>query len=117
MYLKVFIFGGLICVIGQLLIDYTKLTPARILTLFVISGVILGGLGLYDPLIKAFGCGASVPICGFGNVLAKGVTKAVENDGFLGVFKGPLTASSAGIGAAIVFGWLAAVIFKPKAKN
>lgn len=117
MYLKVFIFGGLICVIGQLLIDYTKLTPARILTLFVVSGVILGGLGIYQPLIDTFGCGASIPISGFGNTLAKGVAKAVAEEGFIGIFKGPLTASSAGIGAAIVFGWLAAVIFKPKAKN
>ena len=117
MYIKAFIFGGTVCVIGQLLIDLTKLTPARILTSFVVTGVILGNLGLYEPLVKIFGSGATVPICGFGNVLAKGVEKAVSEKGFLGIFTGPLTASAAGIGAAIIFGWLAAVIFKPKPKN
>ena len=117
MYIKAFLFGGLICVIGQLFIDYTKLTPARILTSFVVAGVVLGFLGWYEPLIKTFGCGASIPISGFGNTLAKGVVKAIETKGFLGVFTGPLTSSAAGIEAAIIFGWIVAVIFKPKAKN
>ena len=117
MYIKAFVFGGAICVVGQLLIDLTKLTPARILTSFVVIGVILGNLGLYEPLVKIFGCGASIPICGFGNTLAKGVAREVASKGLLGAFTGPLTASAAGIGAAVIFGWLAAVIFKPKPKN
>ena len=115
--MRAFIFGGAICVIGQLLIDLTKLTPAKILTSFVVTGVVLGNLGLYEPLVKIFGCGATIPICGFGNTLAKGVEKAVAEKGFLGIFSGPLTASAAGIGAAVIFGWIAAVIFKPKAKD
>ncbi len=117
MYVKAFIFGGALCVIGQLLIDLTKLTPARILTSFVIAGVILGNLGWYEPLVKTFGCGAATPISGFGNTLAKGVAKAIGEKGFLGVFTGPLTAAAAGIGAAIIFGFIAAVVFKPKAKD
>ena len=117
MYVKAFVFGGMICVIGQILIDRTKLTPARILTSFVILGVVLGNLGVYEPLTKIFGCGATIPICGFGNTLAKGVEKAVSEKGLLGIFTGPLTASAAGIGAAIIFGWLAAVVFKPKPKD
>lgn len=117
MYVKAFVFGGAICVIGQLLIDLTGLTPARILTSFVVIGVILGNLGLYEPLVEIFGCGATIPICGFGNTLAKGVEKAVSEKGFLGIFTGPLTSAAAGIGAAVIFGWIAAVIFKPKPKD
>ena len=103
--------------VGQLLIDYTKLTPARVLTTFVVAGVILTNLGWYEPLVQLFGCGATIPISGFGYSLSNGVTKAISEQGFLGIFTGPLTATSAGIGAAIIFGWLVAVIFKPKAKT
>lgn len=116
-YIKAFVFGGLICTIGQLLIDYTKLTPARILTFFVVIGVILGNFGLYEPFAKFAGCGATIPICGFGNTLSKGVSKAIAEKGALGIITGPLTAASGGIGAAIIFGWIASVIFKPKAKS
>lgn len=117
MYLKAFIFGGLICVLGQLLIDCTKLTPARILTSFVVAGVILGNLGIYEPFAKFAGCGATIPISGFGNALSKGVTKAISEKGALGIVTGPLTAAAGGIGAAIIFGWIVSVIFKPKAKG
>lgn len=115
-YAKAFIFGGIICIIGQLLIDCTKLTPARILTSFVVAGVILGNLGLYEPFAKFAGCGASIPICGFGNLLSKGTAKAIAENGALGIFTGPLTAAAGGIGAAVIFGWIVSVIFKPKAK-
>ena len=113
-FLKAFIVGGLICVIGQILIDKTKLTPARILVSYVVAGVILQVFGLYQKLIDFCGAGATVPLSGFGCVLAKGVKKAVEEDGFLGIFTGGLTAGAAGIAAAIIFGLIAAVIFKPK---
>lgn len=116
MYLKAFFFGGIICIIGQLLIDFTKLTPARILTSFVVVGVILGNLGLYEPFAKFAGCGATIPISGFGNTLSKGVAKAISEKGALGIMTGPLTAAAAGIGAAIIFGFLVSIIFKPKAK-
>ncbi len=117
MFVKAFIFGGLICVIGQLLIDYTKLTPARILTSFVVAGVLLSNFGLYEHFAEFAGCGATVPISGFGHLLAKGVDKSLKAEGLLGVFKGPLTSAAAGIGAAIVFGFIMSVIFKPKAKK
>ncbi len=117
MYLKCFAVGGLFCVIGQLLIDYTKLTPARILTLFVVSGVVLGALGLYQPLVDWAGAGATVPLTGFGNTLAKGVKKAVAESGILGAFTGGLTASAGGICAAVLFGLVAALVAKPKDKN
>ena len=117
MLIKAFVVGGIICAIGQVLIDYTKLTPARILVSFVVIGVILGGIGLYQPLIDFAGAGASVPLTGFGSLLAKGVREAVEKDGLLGVLSGGLTASAAGITAAMVFGLLAALIFKPKSKS
>lgn len=113
-YLKAFIIGGLICVIGQILIDKTKLTPARILVSYVVSGVILQFLGLYQKLIDFAGAGATVPLSGFGCVLCKGVKKAVDENGFLGIFTGGISAGAAGITAAILFGLLAAVIFKPK---
>ena len=103
-FLKAFLVGGLICVVGQLLIDFTKLTPARILVLFVVMGVVLGGLGLYQPLVDWAGAGATVPLTGFGNALAQGVKKAIEEKGTLGIITGPMTAASAGITVALVSG-------------
>ena len=116
-YLKAFAVGGVLCAIGQLLIDKTKLTPARILTAYVVAGVVLGAVGLYQPLVDWAGAGATVPLTGFGNTLAMGVKKAVETDGLLGVFTGGFTASAAGICAAVFFGILIALIFKPKEKK
>ena len=116
-YLKVFAVGGILCAIGQLLIDKTKLTPARRLTAYVVAGVILGAVGLYQPLADWAGAGASVPLTGFGNALAKGVKQAVERDGLLGVFTGGFTASAAGICAAVFFGIIVALLFKPKEKK
>ncbi len=111
-YLKAFLVGGAFCAIGQLLIDLTKLTPARILVSYVVSGVVLGGLGVYQPLVDFAGAGATVPLTGFGNLLAKGVKNAVDKDGFLGIFTGGFTSSAAGITAAILFGLIVALIFK-----
>ena len=116
-YLKAFLVGGAICMLGQILIDKTKLTPARILVCYVVLGVILGGAGVYDKLVDFAGAGATVPLTGFGNTLAKGVKQAVESDGLLGVFTGGFTASAAGICAAVFFGILIALIFKPKEKK
>ena len=116
-FLKAFIVGGLICVIGQIFIDKTSLTPARILVSYVVAGVILQVFGLYEKLIDFAGAGASVPLSGFGCVLAKGVKKAVAEDGLLGIFTGGIEAGAAGIAAALIFGLLAAIIFKPKSKN
>ncbi len=116
-YLKAFLVGGALCALGQVLIDRTKLTPARILTCYVVLGVVLHAVGVYAPLIEWAGAGASVPLTGFGSTLAKGVEKAVAEKGFLGAFTGGLTASAGGIAAAIFFGYLAAVLFKPKEKN
>lgn len=115
-YLKAFVVGGLLCVIGQILIDKTKLTPARILVSYVVAGVFLGAVGLYQYLIDFAGAGATVPLTGFGSNLAKGVKEAVDEHGFLGIFTGGLTATAGGIAAAVVFGWLAGLIFKPKDK-
>ena len=115
--IKSFLVGGVICLIGQILIDRTNLTPARILTAFVVAGVILEGLGVYGPLAKWAGAGATVPLTGFGSTLAKGVREAVQNQGVLGAFTGGATAAAAGITAAIFFGWLAAVIAKPQDKS
>ena len=115
-YLKAFLVGGLICAIGQVLIDRTKLTPARILTAFVVAGVALGGLGLYEPVAEFSGAGASVPLTGFGYLLAKGVREAVNEKGFLGVFTGGLTACAGGIAAAMVFGVVMAALFKARSK-
>ena len=115
-YLKAFIVGGLICVIGQILIDKTKLTPARKLVGFVVSGVILSALGFYEPLVEFAGAGATVPLSGFGHTLAKGVRSAVADKGLLGAFTGGLSATAGGITAAIVFGFIIAVFFKPKDK-
>lgn len=117
MYLKAFLVGGILCAIGQLLIDKTKLTPARILTIFVVAGVILGAVGLYQPLVDWAGAGAAVPLTGFGNVLAKGVKKAVAESGVLGVFTGGFTSSAAGICAAVFFGIIIALLCKPKEKK
>lgn len=111
-----FVIGGAICAVGQLLIDYTKLTPARILVSFVVAGVILGAVGLYQPLAEFAGGGATVPLTGFGNLLAQGVKKAVDEQGLIGAFTGGLTASAGGIAAAILFGLITALIFKPKTK-
>ena len=116
-YLKTFAVGGVICAIGQLLIDRTKLTPARILTCFVVAGVVLGGVGIYQPLMDWAGAGAAVPLTGFGNTLAKGVKKAVSSDGLLGAFTGGFTASAAGICAAVFFGIIIALLCKPKEKK
>ena len=111
--LKAFLVGGTICLVGQFLIDFTKLTPARILTGFVVLGVVLSAIGLYKPLVEFAGAGATVPLTGFGHALAQGVKKAVDELGFLGIFSGGLTATSAGICVAIVSGLLVALIFKP----
>lgn len=115
--IKAFFVGGCICVIGQILIDKTTLTPARILVCFVVSGVILGGLGLYQPLIDFAGAGATVPLTGFGAALAKGVKEAIAEEGAIGILKGGLTASAGGITAAILAGLIAAFLFKPKDKS
>lgn len=116
-YLKAFIVGGLLCVIAQILIDRTKLTPARILVGYVVCGVILGGLGIYGKLIDFAGCGAATPLTGFGYIIADGVKKAVDEKGLLGALTGGLSASSAGIAAALFFGLLAAVFFRGKRKK
>jgi len=112
-YAKAFLVGGTLCLIGQVLIDLTKLTPARILTGYVVAGIILGALGIYEPLVKWAGAGATVPLTGFGNVLAKGVRDAVMKDGIVGAFTGGLTAGAGGIAAAACFGWLVSVLCKP----
>ena len=114
--LKAFAVGGALCAVGQVLIDRTNLTPARILTIYVVAGVILGAVGAYQPLVDWAGAGASIPLTGFGNTLAKGVREAVAEKGVLGAFTGGLTSTSAGIAAAIFFGALAALIFKPRPK-
>ena len=116
-YVWCFLCGGLLCLIGQVLIDLTKLTPARILTGYVVGGVLLQALGLYQPLVDWAGAGATVPLTGFGYSLAKGVAKAVEEQGLLGVLTGGLSATAGGIAAAVVFGLLAAILFKPKEKR
>ena len=116
-YIKAFLVGGVLCLIGQILIDKTKLTPARILVSYVVVGVILGAIGLYPKLIEFAGAGASVPLTGFGSLLAKGVKEAIEKDGFLGIFTGGLKAASGGITAAIVAGLAASFLFKPKDKS
>ncbi len=111
-YLKAFLCGGVLCAIGQILIDKTKLTPARILTGYVVAGVILSALGLYQPLVDWAGAGATVPLTGFGHTIAKGVKTAILEDGWLGILTGGLTASAGGITAAVVFAVLMALIFK-----
>lgn len=116
-YLNAFLCGGILCAIGQILIDKTQLTPARILTGYVVAGVLLSALGLYEPIVNWGGAGATVPLTGFGHALAKGVKKAVAKDGWLGVFTGGLTATAGGIAAAVVFGVVMAVLFKPGEKR
>ena len=116
-YLIAFLCGGLICVIGQILIDKTMLTPARILVLYVSVGVLLGALGVYDKLIGIAGCGATLPLCGFGASIARGMKTAVAEYGVLGVFKGGFTAAAAGTSAALIFGYLAALLFRGKPKK
>ena len=115
-YLWAFLIGGLLCAIGQVLIDLTKLTPARILTSYVVAGVVLGALGLYQPIVDFAGGGATVPLTGFGNLLAKGVRQAVDENGIIGAFMGGFTSAAVGISAAIFFGLLAALIFKSGSK-
>ncbi|HAN09215.1 MAG TPA: stage V sporulation protein AE [Clostridiales bacterium] len=115
-YVNAFIVGGIICVIGQILLDKTQLMPARILVLFVTLGVILTALGIYEPIVDFAGAGATVPLPGFGYALAKGVIEEVNTVGFMGVLTGGLKATAAGISAVIVFGYLIALIFNPKAK-
>lgn len=116
-YGKAFLAGGILCLIGQLLIDYTKLTPARILTAYVVVGVVLGAIGIYEPFAKWAGAGATIPLLGFGNTLAKGMRKSVAEDGLLGIFTGGFTAAAAGICAAMFFGLLVSLVFKSKDKN
>ncbi len=116
-YVKAFVVGGLLCAIGQVLIDKTSLTPAKILVSYVVAGVILGGVGIYKPFAEWAGAGATVPLTGFGNTLAQGVKKAVEEKGLLGAFTGGFTSAAGGICAAVFFGYIIALIFKPKEKN
>ena len=116
-YLKAFLVGGTLCLIGQLLIDKTKLTPARILTSYVVTGVVLGALGIYQPLVDFAGAGASVPLTGFGNLLAKGVREAVEEKGLVGAFTGGIGASAGGICAAVFFALIAALLFRSGEKK
>ena len=116
-YIKAFAVGGTFCLIAQILIDKTKLTPARILVSYVVAGVLLGALGLYQPIADFAGAGASVPLTGFGNTLAKGVREAVQKDGFLGIFTGGLGATAGGIAAAVTAGLLASLLFKPRDKS
>ena len=115
-YLIAFIVGGFICVVGQIIIDKTKLTPARIMVGYVVSGVILGGIGIYNIVIDFAGAGASVPLLGFGNSLAKGIRDGINETGFIGIFTGALSATAGGITAAILFGYLTSIIFKPRGK-
>lgn len=115
-YIKAFLVGGLFCLIGQILVDKTKLTPARILVSYVVIGVFLGAVGVYKPIVEFAGAGATVPLTGFGYNLAKGVKEAIDADGFLGIFTGGLKATAGGITAAVIAGLLASLIFKPKDK-
>ncbi|MCD8354390.1 MAG: stage V sporulation protein AE [Clostridiales bacterium] len=116
-FVRAFLCGGAICAVGQILIDRTSLTPAKILTAYVVAGVVLGALGLYQPLAEWGGAGATVPLTGFGYNLAKGVKTAVAEKGLLGAFTGGTTAAAGGIAAAVLFGWLAAAVFKPGEKS
>ena len=115
-WINTFLVGGLICTVGQILLQRTKLTPARIVVIFVVAGTILGGLGWYEPLVEFAGAGATVPITGFGYNLAKGVKEEIDAVGPLGILSGGLKASAAGIAAAVLFGFISAVIFQPKMK-
>ena len=116
-YIRAFLVGGSLCVVAQILVDRTKLTPARILVSYVTAGVFLGAVGLYKPLVDFAGAGASTPLTGFGYLIAKGVKEAVDRDGLIGAFTGGLTSSAAGITAALFFGLIAALMFKSKARD
>lgn len=116
-YLKAFVVGGIICVLTQILMEKTRLMPGRIMVILVTTGTVLGAIGLYEPLVQFAGAGASVPLTGFGNVLWKGMKMAVDNSGFLGLFKGGFTACAVGVSAAFVFGYIASWIFEPKMKK
>ena len=116
-YLKAFLTGGVLCLIGQIFIDKTKLTPARILTGYVVAGVILGAVGIYEPIAEWGGAGATGPLTGFGYLLAKGVEEGIAKDGWLGIFTGGLTAAAGGIAAAVVFGLIMALLFRPGDKR
>lgn len=116
-YINAFWVGGLICALVQILMDKTKLMPGRIMVLLVCSGAVLGAIGIYEPFMEFAKAGASVPLLGFGNVLWKGIKEAVDTDGFIGLFKGGFTASAIGISAALIFGYLASIIFEPKMKK
>ena len=116
-YIRAFLVGGAFCVIAQILIDKTKLTPARILVGYVVAGVLLGAIGVYEPLVKFAGAGATTPLTGFGNLIAKGVRQAVDEKGLLGALTGPLTAAAGGTTAALVFGYLVALVCRGKPKN
>ena len=116
-YLKAFVVGGIICVLTQILMEKTRLMPGRIMVILVTTGTVLGAIGLYEPLVQFAGAGASVPLTGFGNVLWKGMKMAVDNSGFLGLFKGGFTACAVGVSAALVFGYIDSWIFEPKMKK
>ena len=115
-YVKAFVVGGIICALVQILMEKTKMMPGRIMVLLVCTGAVLGAIGIYEPFSKWAGCGATVPLLGFGNNLWKGMKEAIEESGFLGLFKGGFTSSAVGISGAIIFGYLASLIFKPKMK-
>mgnify|MGYP000002971075 FL=1 len=116
-YVKAFIVGGIICVLTQILMEKTKLMPGRIMVILVTSGIVLGAVGLYEPLVQFAGAGASVPLTGFGNVLWKGMKMAVDNAGFLGLFKGGFQSCAVGVSAALIFGYIASWVFDPKMKK
>ena len=116
-YLKAFLVGGAICAIVQVLLDKTKLLPGRVMVILVCTGAILGAVGIYEPFSKWAGAGAGVPLTGFGNVLFKGVKEAVDKEGFIGIFKGGFTSSAVGISAAMIFAYLASLLFGPKMKS
>lgn len=116
-YIKAFIIGGLICALVQILMDKTKLMPGRIMVLLVCTGCVLGAVGIYDPFIEFAGCGASVPLLGFGNTLWKGINKAISEEGLLGLFSGGFTASAVGISGALIFGYIASLFFNSKMKD
>lgn len=116
-FLRAFICGGILCAIGQILIDKTKLTPAKILVTYVVLGVLLGGIGVYDSIKEWGGAGATIPLTGFGNNMAKGVREAIDKDGFLGIFTGGFTAAAGGVTAALLFGYLVSLIFSSRDKS
>ncbi|MDO5381622.1 MAG: stage V sporulation protein AE [Eubacteriales bacterium] len=116
-YVRAFIVGGIICIIVQILMEKTKLMPGRIMVILVTTGIILGAFGIYEPLVKFAGAGATVPLTGFGNVLWKGMKTAIDNEGFMGLFKGGFTSCAVGVSSALVFGYIASLVFQPKMKG